>query len=110
LEELGANQVTEKLSEEPVATQKTEKFSEEPVATQKTEKLSEEPVATQKTEKLSEEPVATQVTENRTFNFALNDANFTQLVDNAFLKVSTGEILFQKFPHTLSTAQRLNFI
>ena len=50
--------------------------------------------------------MATQVTENRTFNFAINDADFTQLVDNAFLKVSTGEILFQKFPHTLLTAQR----
>ena len=50
--------------------------------------------------------MATQVTENRTFNFAINDADFTQLVDNPFLKVSPGEILFQKFPHTLSTAQR----
>ena len=66
----------------------------------------EELGAIQVTEKLSEEPVATQVTENRTFNFAINDTDFKQLVDNAFLKVSTGEILFQKFPHTLSTVQR----
>jgi len=53
--------------------------------------------------------VATQVTENRTFNFAINDADFTQLVDNPFLKVSPGEILFQKFPHTLSTAHEKKF-